>query len=120
MYSSVTLEIPPWCSSRCSKVVSRPTNSLMNPTSIRVMSLADCDAVARLFDELDVLHSDSLPSLFRHPTRSPRDRAFLESLLETGQSAVLIADVGEVVGFVHVVLRTSPSFPIFVQQARGL
>ena len=92
----------------------------MKSTSIRSMSLEDCDGVARLFDELDVLHSESLPWLFRRPTPSPRDRAFFESLLETEQSAVLIADVGEVVGFVHVVLRTSPSFPIFVRQTRGL
>jgi diamine N-acetyltransferase len=84
------------------------------------MSAVDRDAVARLFDELDVLHSDSLPGLFRRQIPSPRDQAFLQSLLETEQSAVLIADAGEVVGFVHVLLRTSPSFPIFVQQTRGV
>ena len=92
----------------------------MKSTSIRIMSLADYDAVARFFDALDDLHSESLPWLFRRPTPSPRDKAFFQSLLEIEHSAVLIADVGEVVGFVHVVLRTSPSVPIFVQQTRGL
>ena len=51
---------------------------------------------------------------------SPRDESIFQAVLADVRSTILVADVGEVVGFVHVVLRESPAFPVFVPQPRGL
>jgi ribosomal protein S18 acetylase RimI-like enzyme len=96
---------------------------MMNPGAeynIRVMTLADYGSVSHLFHELDVLHSDRLPWLFRRLDRSPRDESMFRTVLADERASVLLADAGEVAGFVHVVVREAPVFPLFVPQLRGL
>jgi GNAT superfamily N-acetyltransferase len=91
-----------------------------NSQLVRVMTLEDCESVALLFDELDAFHRDRLPWLFQHPGQSPRDRTFFENILGDDRATVLVADDGHIVGFVHVRMISTPEFPVFRPQARGL
>lgn len=87
---------------------------------VRAMTLADCEAVGVLFDQLDAFHRDRIPWLFQRPDQSPRDRVFFENTLSDERQTVLVADDGQIIGFVHVRMISTPDFPVFRPQTRGL
>jgi GNAT superfamily N-acetyltransferase len=91
-----------------------------NPQAVRAMTLLDWESVGVLYDELDASHIDRLPWLCRRPEQSPRNRTFFENILGDDRAAVLVADDGQVIGFVHVRLNSTPDLPVFRPQTRGL
>jgi len=84
------------------------------------MTRDDCEAVGVLFAELDALHADRLPLLFRPVPQSYRGRTFFERILADEHQTVLLAEETRVLGFVHILLVETPDLPLFNPQLRGL
>jgi len=84
--------------------------------AIRRARLTDYPALQALFRELDGLHGQCVPWLFRASDGEPRPRAHLEGLLAAPDAAVFVAGDAECVGLGSVTLRDSPDLPMFVRQ----
>ena len=92
----------------------------MATLQVRVMTLADTDAVGELYDALDLLHIEQLPWLFARPERSPRRRRFFAGVLGSLRSTLIVAtDDDVVVGFVQVELATSPNAGVSKARVTG-
>jgi len=78
---------------------------------VRPASLADYDALVALFDELDELHRQARPDFFRPFDGPARTRAQIEQWLTEPASTVLVAESGEgVIGLAVVLTRPPASF----------
>jgi diamine N-acetyltransferase len=88
--------------------------------AVRVASPADYEQACILLDRLDELHRQRLPWLFRTPATQPRSRSYFEQLLSASDSAILVAEAGDVVGVAIVLIRSAPEFPVFIQQRWGV
>jgi GNAT superfamily N-acetyltransferase len=87
---------------------------------IRRAGPGDYEQACRLLDALDALHRERLPSMFEAPGVPPRSEASFADLLKCDDSAVFVADAGEVVGVAIGLLRAAPAFPVFIQQRWGV
>jgi ribosomal protein S18 acetylase RimI-like enzyme len=75
----------------------------------------DYDALCEIFDEVDRLHRECLPHIFRKPAAPVRDRAFLLNQISDENVGLFVAETGgQVVGLVHVLVRDTPPIPILV------
>lgn len=74
----------------------------------------------RLLGELDELHRQRVPWLFRETTEPARSREEYAALIEGPDTTLLIAVAPEVVGVALVLLKTTPAFPVFVPAQFGL
>ena len=94
----------------------------MTPTelTIRKARAEDYDAACRLFDELDALHRDRLPWLFRAPMGTPRSEEFFAQLLSGDESALWVAEAASIVGIAHAALHSAPELAVFVPQRWGV
>jgi len=78
---------------------------------VRTASLADYDALVALFDELDELHRQARPDFFQPFDGPARTRAQIEQWLTEPASTVLVAESGEgVIGLAVVLTRPTASF----------
>jgi GNAT superfamily N-acetyltransferase len=67
-----------------------------------------------LFDQVDALHRDRLPWLFRKPEGPGREVSEILAWLEADDVALFVAEVGgKLAGFIHAYIRESPPYPIF-------
>ena len=83
--------------------------------TIRKATADDYLVVCELLDEIDALHRDRHPRIFRKPTGHARTRDFFSGLLTDEKVGLFLAEEnGGPVGFVHVLVRDMPDFPIFV------
>lgn len=87
---------------------------------VRIAQASDHAQLAPLFGELDRLHRENAPWLFRRPAGDPRPLAWLEQRLDDPLSAIFVADVGQCVGLVTVQLLDAPTFSIFIPQRRAV
>lgn len=75
---------------------------------IREASIADHQAIALLYAQVDALHASGRPDAFQTPLQ-PRSIAFLQKRLAEADGAMLVADIGGVVvGFAFVKLGRPP------------
>jgi len=82
---------------------------------IRAAEAVDYASVCAVIDEVDALHRHALPHIFRSAGVSVRDRADFLRWIADEDSGLFVAEAeGEVIGFVHVVMREAPQYPIFV------
>ncbi len=82
---------------------------------IREATADDYEALCEPFDEVDALHRDHLPHLFRKPTDPVREQAYFRGLIMDENVGLFLAEVnGSAAGFVHGVVRDAPALPIFV------
>lgn len=88
--------------------------------TIRSARFDDYAQACRLSDALDELHRDRLPWMFKTPDDQPRSEAYFGDLLNRQDSAVFVADAGQVVGIAFGLLRSAPEFPVFRQQRWGV
>lgn len=73
---------------------------------VRVADGDDVLAIDDLILSLDAFHARARPDLFRVPSGSPRGEDFLQTALEDPEQQILVAvRGGEVVGYVHVLIR---------------
>ena len=83
--------------------------------SVRKATTNDYSSLCELFDEVDALHRDNLPHIFQKPSGAAREQDYYSGLLADENVALLVAEAGEeLVGFVHVIVRDAPTFPVFV------
>lgn len=86
----------------------------MAPTIRRAM-LADFKALSELFEEVDSLHREALPDLFREARGAPREMAYVRSLITGRDSDIFVAvSDGDIVGCVVLMIREAPRIPILV------
>jgi len=84
-------------------------------TNIRKASAEDYESLCTLFDELDVLHRDNLPHIFKKPDGPVRELDYFLGLTSDENIGLFVAETeGIVVGFVHAIIKDSPDIPIFV------
>lgn len=77
---------------------------------VRLATAGDAEAIDRLLLYLDEFHADARPDLFRVPSERPRGDGFLQGTLEDPEQQILVAVMrGEVVGYVHVVIKSTPA-----------
>jgi diamine N-acetyltransferase len=87
---------------------------------IRSARFDDYAQACRLNDALDELHRDRLPWMFKTPDVQPRSEAYFSALIDREDSAVFVADAGQIVGIAFGLLRSAPEFPVFRQQRWGV
>jgi len=86
--------------------------------TIRPATADDYDQLCEIISEVDALHRDHLSDIFRQPDGPARERDYTLGLLADENVGLFIAEAGgELVGFVQVLLRDSPSSP-FVRPRR--
>ena len=83
---------------------------------IREAQAADYAGMCKLFGEVDALHAERAPWMFRTPLSEPRSAEFLANQLSHADSTLFVADAGELVGVATVVMRSAPEFGVFVPQ----
>jgi GNAT superfamily N-acetyltransferase len=82
------------------------------PIRIRQATMGDYDALVALFDELDEFHRQARPDVFRRFDGPARPREQIEQWLAGPSSTVLVAESGQdVVGLAVLLTRPPPAFP---------
>ena len=82
--------------------------------NIRKASSDDYNNLCELFDEIDVLHRENLPYLFQKPEGPVREKEYFSELLTDKSVGFFVAEVDKkLVGFVHMIIKDTPAFPIF-------
>jgi len=91
--------------------------------AIRAATARDLDALLPIIDEVDALHREHLPHIFRKPEGPPRDQAYLLGVLADESYALFVAHAegpalsnveGEILGFVQVAIHDALPYPILV------
>lgn len=82
---------------------------------IRRASAADYNAICNLFDEIDAFHRDNLPQLFQKPNGPVREPDYYLEVISDENVGFFVAEIdGDLVGFVHVIVRDAPDIPVIV------
>ena len=83
--------------------------------SIRKATAEDYSSLCELFNEMDALHRDNLPSIFQKPNGPAREKDYILGLIADENVALWVAEAGgNPVGFVHAIVRDAPALPVFV------
>jgi ribosomal protein S18 acetylase RimI-like enzyme len=85
------------------------------PLIIRQATESDYEQLCDLFEELDMLHRQARPDLFRKPEGPPRERAYVSMLIGGRDSTILVAsDRGSrcLHGFATLLIRALPENPV--------
>jgi ribosomal protein S18 acetylase RimI-like enzyme len=83
--------------------------------SVHKATADDYNSLCELFNEGDALHRDNLPHIFQKPNGAAREKDYYLGLIADENVALLVAEVGgNLVGFVHAIVRDAPAFPVFV------
>lgn len=81
---------------------------------IRKAELSDYDSLLPLFDQIDLLHRETLPEIFIKPEGKPRERNYFQDLLQQPDVGFFIAkERDQTIGFVHGIVRNSLPIAIF-------
>ena len=83
--------------------------------SVRNATADDYNSLCELFDEIDALHRDNLHHIFQKPGGAAREQDYYLGLIADENIALLVAELGgNIVGFVHAIVRDPPAIPVFV------
>jgi ribosomal protein S18 acetylase RimI-like enzyme len=83
--------------------------------AIRLASETDFEVYSRLYNQINDYHAAARPETFRHVEGAPRSFEDYQALLADPLQQVLLAVVeGQVVGYVHALLRERAPIPIMV------
>ena len=83
--------------------------------SVRRATANDYNSLCELFDEIDALHRDNLPHIFKKPGGAAREQDYYSGLIADKNVGLFVAEAdGNLVGFVHAIVRDTPAFPVFV------
>jgi ribosomal protein S18 acetylase RimI-like enzyme len=82
---------------------------------IRPATIDDYDGVALVFDEIDQLHRQALPHIFRAVAGNALERAYFEAQLDDSEADWLLAECeAEILGFAAVRIVHGPDRPMLV------
>jgi len=85
--------------------------------NIRKASVEDYDSLCSTFDEVDALHRNNLPHIFKKSDGPVREHDYYLGLISDDNVGLFVAESdGDVVGFVHVIIKEAPGIPIFIQR----
>ena len=85
--------------------------------SVRKATADDYTSLCELFNEADALHRDKLPHVFQQPNGAPREQDYYLGLIADENVALLVAEAGgNLVGYVHGIVRDAPALPVFVRR----
>src|SRR5215831_14420006 len=97
----------PWPRSSRSRAAAR--DGTMSMITIRAAIMEDADAIARLTAEVQQLHREALPDIFKFPSDNLFSREKLATLLQDANSTVAVAESkGEIIGHVYGVIMHRP------------
>jgi diamine N-acetyltransferase len=83
---------------------------------IREATLDDYDGLSQVLEEVDALHRQSIPQVYRTPeVWPPRPREAIAAMIRDEDILLLVAtDKANVVGVSIAELKSAPSMPVFV------
>jgi GNAT superfamily N-acetyltransferase len=82
---------------------------------IRKAKPQDYEALCELIDQVDALHRDHLPGIYRKPEGPVRDKEEVATLLTDDNVGLFVAEMeGELAGYIHAFVRDTPPIPVFV------
>ncbi len=87
--------------------------------TIRHADIAEFDALAELFEQLDEHHRLALPHIFRAPASGLRDADSLQALIDGPESAILVAEQEKdrsPLGLAVLIDRRRPESPVRAAQ----
>ena len=80
--------------------------------TIRPSTIGDYDIISEIFKEGDTLHYDAISNLFELPSKSKRDKAYIENILNDPDAELFIVEIdGQAVGHLHVFIRKQLAVP---------
>jgi len=83
--------------------------------SIREVSPQDFGAVCELFEDVEALHRNAVPRVFRKPEGRDWIRDIVSAATTDGDSVLFVAEGGgRVVGLAHAAIRRAPDLPFVV------
>ena len=83
--------------------------------SIRRANQGDYEGLCEVFEEVDALHREALPQVFREPDGPTRTRAFISAIISDEDAVVLVAEhESRIIGLVYTAIRESPDIPLMV------
>jgi ribosomal protein S18 acetylase RimI-like enzyme len=83
--------------------------------SVREAMPSDYDGLCEVFAEVDALHRDGAPSVFRKPDGPVRSWGHILKILTDENAALFVAQSGDrIVGLVVILLREASDIPILV------
>jgi ribosomal protein S18 acetylase RimI-like enzyme len=83
--------------------------------TIRAATAQDHEAICQILEEVDLLHREKLPHIYRKPDGPAREQDYFLGLLADEDHALLVAEAdAEPVGFAHVSVRDTPPIPLLV------
>jgi ribosomal protein S18 acetylase RimI-like enzyme len=86
-------------------------------THIRKATANDYDNLCELFNEVDTLHRVNLPHIFQKPNGVAREKDYYLGLVADENIGLFVVEMDEkLIGFVHVLVRDTPVFPIIIPQ----
>jgi ribosomal protein S18 acetylase RimI-like enzyme len=82
--------------------------------SIREATMDDYEAISRVLREVDSMHWDAMPEIFRECDEPLRSREYISGLITAENALLLLAeDSSRIVGAVSAVLRDAPDFQLY-------
>jgi len=88
--------------------------------AIRPATAQDYDDLCRIIEQVDALHRENVPHIFRKADGAVRERAYILALLADEDQGIFVAEVGgQAAGFVHVAVRDTLPIPILVPRRLG-
>lgn len=86
-------------------------------THIRKATANDYDNLCELFNEIDALHRVNLPHIFQKPNGAAREKDYYLGLVADENIGLFVVEADEeLIGFVHVLIRDTPIFPVIIPQ----
>jgi diamine N-acetyltransferase len=82
---------------------------------VRSATPEDYDGLCAVFDQVDALHREQLPEIFRKPPGPVRERTYLIGLMADEDIGLFVAEVGnQIAGAIQFFVRDTPPFPLLV------
>jgi ribosomal protein S18 acetylase RimI-like enzyme len=89
--------------------------------TLRQATEQDYTTYCNLLNEINDQHRAALPDIFQRPSGAIFEREYFISLLANADLAIFLAETeGRPAGFVHVLVREAPSYPLLVPRRIGI
>jgi diamine N-acetyltransferase len=85
---------------------------------IRKATEQDYPGLAKLWDDLNYIHSDALPDIFMTPQPTPQSLEYVRYLLSNEKASIFVAeDQGEIIGLIQPTIREAPDNPVTIKRS---
>lgn len=80
---------------------------------IRTVKLEDTESINVLYKEVDELHLEKYPELFKKPEEEGRPIEYIKSIIETSYREIFVAERDkEIIGMAEVMVTQNQPFPV--------